>query len=241
MDLLTLTLLAVVALAACTCHGAVGFGSGPLLVPVLLLVTEPTAAVAAALFVGISVNVLQFIAERRRPWAPARRLRKLWLTALPAAGAGALVAGELDSRLQAALVLIAVAGSGAALLLPVGPLPTGALAPGGVLAGFCAALTGVFGPLLGAFATAAGYRGDDLRDGIGASFVVVGTTALAATLVRPGAAGGLALGAAMLAPAVAGHALGRRTYVRLGPAGHRRAVLAAVAVGGGTALVGTLA
>ena len=48
---------------------------------------------------------------------------------------------------------------------------------------------------LGALATAAGHRGDELRDGIGASFVVVGAAALAATLTRPGAAGGLALAA----------------------------------------------
>jgi uncharacterized membrane protein YfcA len=119
-------------------------------------------------------------------------------------------------------------------------LPAAVLALGGAFAGFCAALTGIFGPLLGGLLLAAGCRGAALRDAIGASFLVVGACAVAATLALAPRWEGVALGAALLAPAIAGHTLGRRLFAQLSPRAHRRAVVAAVLVGAGAALAPAL-
>ena len=139
------------------------------------------------------------------------------------------------------MVALALVACGAAAFLRPAALPAPALVAGGALAGFSAALTGVFGPLLGALLLAAGCRGADLRDAIGASFLVVGACAVATTLVLFPGWDGLLLAAALLPAAVAGHALGDRLFSRLSPRAHRRAVVAAVLAGACAALAPALA
>jgi uncharacterized membrane protein YfcA len=234
--------LALVALtfAACALHATVGFGSGPLLMPLLLVLTTPTRAVVCAISVGIVVNALQLGAERRRPRPSLRTLWPLLGAALPGATLGALVADRLDHRLVAAALAVALLLCGVALVAAPRRLPPWALAVGGALAGFSAALTGVFGPALGVLITGTGSRGDVLRDGIGASFLTIGACAIAATLAvsaGTGAATGLLLAAALTPPAVAGHAAGRSGFVHLSDGAHRAAVLGAVGVGCAAALV----
>jgi hypothetical protein len=85
----TLLAIAITTLVAASLHSAVGFGSGPLLVPVLLLGVDPATAVVAAVAVGMEVNLLQLAAERRRPTIATRRLLPVWLAAPPGAVAGA--------------------------------------------------------------------------------------------------------------------------------------------------------
>jgi len=238
--------LALVALtvAACALHATVGFGSGPLLMPLLLALTTPGRAVVTAVGVGMVVNGLQLGAERRRPRPPLRTLWPLLAAALPGAALGALVAGRLDHRAVAVALAVALLACGAALLVAPRRLPPPALAAGGAIAGFSAALTGVFGPALGVLVAGTGSRGDALRDGIGASFLLVGACAIAATLAvgsGTGAARGLLLAAALALPAAAGHAVGRRGFVRLTDRRHRAAVLGAVALGCAAALVPLLA
>jgi uncharacterized membrane protein YfcA len=220
--------------AACALHATVGFGSGPLLMPLLLTLTTPARAVVAAIGVGMVVNVLQLVAERRRPRPPMGALWPLLVAALPGAALGALVADRLDHRAVAVALAVALLACGVALVAAPQRLPPPALAAGGAVAGFSAALTGVFGPALGVLVVATGCRGDALRDGIGASFLVVGACAIAATLAvtsGTGAATGLLLTAALALPAAAGHAVGRSGFVRLTDRAHRAAVLGAVAVG----------
>jgi hypothetical protein len=161
--------LALVALtfAACALHAAVGFGSGPLLMPLLLTLTTSARAVVAAVGVGMVVNVLQLVAERRRPRPPLRTLWPLLAAALPGAALGALVADRLDHRAVAVALAVALLACGVALIAAPRRLPPPALAAGGAVAGFSAALTGVFGPALGVMVIATGGRGDALRDGIG--------------------------------------------------------------------------
>ncbi|WP_027006137.1 TSUP family transporter [Conexibacter woesei] len=225
--------------AACALHATVGFGSGPLLMPLLLALTTPARAVVAAVGVGVGmvVNGLQLGAERRRPQLPVRRLWPLLASAVPGAALGALVAGRLDHRAVAVALAIALLISGAALVAAPHRLAPGVLAGGGIVAGFSAALTGVFGPVLGVMVTGAGCRGDALRDGIGASFLVVGTCAIAATLAVSGGATGLLLAVALTPPAAAGHAVGRGGFARLTERTHRAAVLGAVAAGCAAALL----
>jgi uncharacterized membrane protein YfcA len=232
--------LVTLTFAACALHAAVGFGSGPLLMPLLLALTTPARAVVAAVGVGMVVNALQLSAERRRPRPPVRTLGPLLAAAFPGAALGALVADRLDHRAVAIALAVALLLCGVALVVAPRRLPPAALAAGGVVAGFSAALTGVFGPVLGVLVTGAGCRGDALRDGIGASFLVVGACAIAGTLAvgsGTGAATGLLLAAGLAPPAAAGHAVGRGGFVRLTERTHRSAVLGAVGLGCAAALL----
>lgn len=232
--------LVTVTVIAAAVHAALGFGSGPLMVPVLLAVVEPAVAVVAAILVGIAVNVLQLIAERRRPQVAVRKLVPLWLAAVPGGVAGALAAGALSSTALAVVVAAVLMLSAMTLFLHPAPsirLPAAAMAGAGVVAGATAALTGIFGPLLGVVLVAAGERGAALRDGLGASFLVVGTTTIVISLFLTGAWSGFPVAGALLLPAVVGYLIGRRGAGRLAPGAQRRAVLVAVLTGAGFALV----
>jgi uncharacterized membrane protein YfcA len=237
----TLLLVVLVSLAASCVHAAVGFGSGPLLVPVLLLLVDPGTAVVAAVAVGMEVNALQLAAERRRPRIATRQLLPVWLAAPPGALAGALLAEQLDRSALSVIVAVALLGCATAALAAPPALPRPALAGGGALAGLSAALTGVFGPVLGLLLLAAGCRGDALRDGIGASFLVVGACAIAAALAVGAAWPDAGLAVALALPAAAGHALGRRAAQRLGAGAQRAGVLATVAIGSLIAVAGAVA
>jgi uncharacterized membrane protein YfcA len=239
-DVLALVALTV---AACALHGAVGFGSGPLLMPLLLALTTPARAVVVAVGVGMVVNALALGAEHRRPRPPLRTLAPVLVAAVPGAALGALVAGELQRQTVSVALAVALLACGGLLVVKPQRLPAPLLAIGGAVAGCSAALTGVFGPALGVLVTGTGARGDALRDGIGASFLVIGTCAIAATVVvaPDAAATGLVLVAALAVPAGAGHDIGRRGFRHLTDRTHRAAVLGAVVVGCAAALVPLIA
>ncbi len=228
-----------VTLLAGAVHSALGFGSGPLLVPVLLVQYEPAVAVVCALLVGMGVNLLQLVAERRHPRISVRRLRVLWIGAAPGCLAGALLAGELDATTLSVVVAVALVVSAIALILTPSrsiTLPPAAMAVAGVATGASAALTGIFGPILGMILMAAGLREEELRDGLGASFLIVGAIAVCASLILTGEWSGLTLAGALMVPAAAGQVLGRRIAGRMQPRQQRRAVLLAVLMAAGVAL-----
>lgn len=234
-----LVVLALVTVLAAAVHSALGFGSGPLLVPVLLLVADPAIAVVTAVLVGMAVNVLALATEGRRPSVPARHLSPLWVAALPGCAAGSALVEAIPVEALAATVSVLLVLSATPLFLSPSlalPLPPSAMAVAGTVTGASAALTGVFGPLLAVFLVAAGERGAALRDSLGVSFLVVGAAAVTASLAITASWAGLWLAAALLAPAAAGYVLGRRAAQRLAPPVQRRAVLVAVLTGAGIAL-----
>lgn len=228
-----------VAVLAAGIHATLGFGSGPLLVPVLLAVVEPAVAVLAAVLVGMAVNLLQLLVERRRPDVAVRRLLPLWIAAVPGCVAGALVAELISATALAVIVASGLVFSAITLFLRPAPsvrLSPGVMATAGAVTGASAALTGIFGPLLGVVSVASGDRGPALRDGVGASFLIVGATAVVASLAVTGAWSAFAVAGALLLPAGGGYLLGRRSSGRLAPDMQRRAVLLAVLAGAGFAL-----
>ncbi|CAA9479346.1 MAG: hypothetical protein AVDCRST_MAG69-675 [uncultured Solirubrobacteraceae bacterium] len=238
-ELLPWILLAGVTVVAAAVHAALGFGSGPLTVPVLLTVVEPTIAVVVAVLIGMAVNVMQLLTERRRPHVAVRRLLPLWLAALPGCVAGAVLAGTIPATALAMIVALLLILSATTLFVhPASAirLPPPVMALAGLVTGASAALTGIFGPLLGVVLVAAGERGATLRDGLGASFLVIGTAAVIASLAVTGASSAFAVAAVLLLPAGAGYVLGRRGARRLAPRTQRRAVLLAVLTGAGFAL-----
>lgn len=234
-DPLFLLILAAVAVGAAAVHSAIGFGSGPLMAPVLLLAFDPPAAV----LVGMVVNFLQLSAERRLPRVPVGRLMPLWLRALPGCLIGALLVEEVSTTVLAAMVagvLIVTAAGLFSSPSTVIPTPPSAMAAAGAMAGASAALTGIFGPLLSVVLVAGGEGKDELRDGVGASFLVVGAMTVAASLSATGEWTAVSVAGMLTVPAAAGYALGRRGARRLDPPGQRRAVLAAVMTGAVVAL-----
>ena len=238
-DPLVLVVLAVATIAAAAVHSALGFGSGPLLVPVLLLAFDPAVAVIAAVLVGMAVNWLQLATERRRPRVPVRRLAPLWLGAPFGCLAGALLAERTPATALAVAIAAALILSAATLFLsPSSGLEVSPprMAAAGVVTGASAALTGIFGPLLGVVLVAAGESGGALRDGLGASFLVIGAVAVTASLVVSAQWSALAVAGGLALPAAAGYMIGRRGAGWLSPAGQRRAVLLAVLAGAALAL-----
>lgn len=238
-DPLLLVLLATVTVAAAAVHSALGFGSGPLLVPVLLFAFDPAVAVLSAVLVGMVVNVLQLGTEGRRPRVPVRRLLPLWSGAAPGCVAGAVLAGEISATALAVIVAIALIVSATTLFfspsagLAISPP---AMAVAGTVTGASAALTGIFGPLLGVVLVAAGERETRLRDGLGASFLVVGAVAVVASLAVSSEWSAFAIAGMLTPPAVAGYLIGRRGARWLEPVKQRRAVLLAVLTGAAVAL-----
>jgi uncharacterized membrane protein YfcA len=238
-DPVLLVALAGVTVVAAVIHAALGFGSGPLLVPVLLLAFEPAVAVLSAVLVGMVVNVLQLVTEGRRPQVPVRRLLPLWAGALPGCAAGALVAGRISATTLALILAVALILSAASLFFsPADGIAISGrqMAIAGAVTGASAALTGILGPLLGVVLVAAGEHGRRLRDGLGASFLVVGGLAVATSLVLSGAWSAFAVAGTLSMPAAAGYLLGRRGAGLLGPVTQRRAVLLAVLTGAALAL-----
>lgn len=226
--------LALVTVVAAAVHSALGFGSGPLLVPVLLFAFDPSVAVLSAVLVGMVVNLLQLTTEGRRPSVPARRLLPLWLGAVPGCVAGALLLPEMPVAVLSVVIAVALLLSAASLFFTAsvtfGTAPPARLLAG-AMTGASAALTGIFGPLLGVILIAGGERGQPLRDGLGASFLVVGATAVVASLAVTGAWSAFAVAGALIVPAALGYALGRRGAGLLSPVRQRRAVLLAVLAG----------
>lgn len=239
-DALLLITLALVTVAAAAVHSALGFGSGPLLVPVLLVAFDPAVAVVSAVLIGMVVNVLQLATEGRPPHVPVRRLVPLWLGAPIGCLGGALLADQISATVLAVVIALALILSAATLFLSpsagfaVSPLR---MAGAGVATGASAALTGIFGPLLGVILVGAGESGKSLRDGLGASFLVIGAVAVVASLAVSARWFAVAVAGALILPATVGYLIGRRSAGWLGPVAQRRAVLAAVLAGAALALV----
>ena len=238
-DPLLLLILAAVTVGAAAVHSAIGFGSGPLMVPVLLLAFDPPVAVLSAVVIGMVVNLLQLSAERRRPRVHVGRLLPLWLGAVPGCVIGALLVEDISTTALAVMVagvLLLIAAGLFASPSTVIPTPPPAMAGVGAVAGASAALTGIFGPLLSVVLVAAGERADELRDGVGASFLVVGAMTVVASLSATSDWTAVSVAGMLALPAAAGYVLGRRGARLLDPAGQRRAVLAAVVTGAVVAL-----
>lgn len=231
--------LVAVTVGAAAVHSALGFGSGPLLVPALLLAFDPAVAVLSAVLVGMMVNVLQLATEAGRPHVRMRRLAPLWLAAPVGSVMGALIAKEMAETALAVVVATALILSAATLFRAPSAgarIPPWGMACAGAAIGASAALTGIFGPLLGVVLVAAGEQGRPLRDGLGASFVVVGTVTVVASLIVSAPWSAFAIAGMLALPAAIGYLLGRRGARWLEPVKQRRAVLLAVLTGAAVSL-----
>lgn len=228
-------------LVAGAVHSSVGFGFAIVAAPVLAATADPASVPATLAVVGLLVNLLMLVGERRRPEVLVRPAVLLTVWSLPGLALGALVLRVASADVLRALVAVAVLGAVAANVrarkLGAGavraPATSPATAGAGTASGALAASTGLNGPplvlhLLGR-ATAA-----QMRDTLAAIFLASGVLTIAALLAAGtfDPQGGL-LG--LTAAAALGWLAGRWVFARIAQH-HEAASLAVLALGAALAL-----
>jgi uncharacterized membrane protein YfcA len=217
-----LALAAIAALAGAALQSAGGFGFALVLGPALVAARGPQEAVTALLVLGVVLNLLVLLAERRKPAVRWGDVAPMAAAALPGLAAGAaLVEAMSKSTLQ---IVIGVAVLAAALVararqsIAQRPLPRATTLPAGLLAGTLTTSTGVNGPPLVLWLQARGARPLEVRDSLAAGFAflnVAGALAIGVTGGFTSTLDGRAL-ALLLPLTVLGHAAGRRVLDGLG-------------------------
>ena len=241
-----MALLLIATLAGATLQSAAGFGFALVLAPAALAVLEPDEAITTLLALGLALNLLILLSERRPRMLLSTELRPLLAWAMPGVIIGVLVLAAVERpELQiavGALVIVAVGsrflggaaeGGGGGLLRAAAGLSTGVLTT----------TTGTSGPPLLLWFERIGATPAELRDSLSASFLVLngfGTLALLAP-------GGAALEidplrvAILLVVTLIGQRFGRAIFLRLDPALFRRVGFVLVLAAGLASIVAGLA
>jgi uncharacterized protein len=238
-----MSVLAVVAagavMAGAAVQSAIGFGFALVAAPLLYAAApSPEQAVGLMTVLGLEVNLLTLLAERRRPAPVWRDVVAVVLWSLPGALAGVAVLRALDDLalqlLVTAGVLVALAlnlrasratGTGAAR-----PVPRWARPLAGLASGALNTSTSTGGPPVVLLLMARGLRPQVIRDTlvtsfIGFAFVSAAALALTATDDAVPDAGWLA---ALVPLTAAGQLAGRRLFGRLAAGRSYERVLAGV-------------
>ena len=238
-----LALLIVAVGSGAALQSATGFGFSLLSAPLLYALLDPKPALGLLAALGLVVNLMTLLTERRRPHPLTREVITLVGWALPGALLGVVVLRSLDA---VALQLLLSAGVVATLaarhlatqrsaFVPVladGPLPRAPWAApvAGLLAGALSTSTSTSGPPLLLHLLGRGARPSVVRDTLTACFVSLGlVTPLALLVTRTTEAVPEALHVAVLMPAVVvGHLAGRRLFAHLAHGNRYEVVVTAV-------------
>ncbi len=225
-----LALLFAAVASGAALQSATGFGFSLLAAPLLFAVLDPQPAIGLLAALGLTVNLMTLLTERRRPHPLVGEVVVLVGFALPGALLGVVVLRSLDA---VALQLLLSAGVIATLLarhlasrrsafVPVladgiRPRSTPAAAVAGLLAGALSTSTSTSGPPLLLHLIGRGARPSVVRDTLTACFLALGlVTPLALLVTRTTEAIPEAAHVAVLIPAVVlGHVAGRRMFARL--------------------------
>ena len=239
--MLALLVLAVGAGAAL--QSATGFGFSLLSAPLLYAVLDPQPAVGLLAALGLIVNLMTLLTERRRPRPLVREVVTLVGWATPGALLGVLVLRSLDA---VALQLLLSAGVVATLaarhlatrrsafvpVLPEGPRPRAPWAAplAGTLAGALSTSTSTSGPPLLLHLLGRGARPSVVRDTLTACFLSLGLITPLALLVTwtTEAVPERRHLVALIPATVVGHLAGRRAFAHLAHGDRYEAVVTAV-------------
>jgi uncharacterized protein len=225
MSLLAVAAACAVA-AGAALQSAVGFGFALVAAPLLFAAApSPEQAVGLMVVLGLEVNLLTLLAERRRPDPEWPDVVAVVAWSLPGALAGVAVLRALDAL---ALQLLVTAGVLAALAVHVrAPVRSGAGVTwwgrplAGLASGALSTSTSTGGPPVVLLLMARGLRPHVVRDTLTATFVgLAAVSAAALALTGTGEAVPDAAWLAALVPATAaGQLAGRPVFARLA-AGH---------------------
>lgn len=240
---MTLALVCAGALAAASVQATAGIGFALVLTPVMFAVLSPTGAIVTVTVLGLELNLLVLLAERRRPRVAWRELVPILVAAAPGTVCGVLVLRALPKPvLQVTVGLALIVAATLLARRRVEPVPTGSgSAPSRLAVGFTTGVlttsTGVSGPPLALWLASTRLTPAELRDSLSALFVAIGVIGFASLAPVLGRAHlDASLVAAGLACVVGGHAIGRRAFARI-EARRFRPLLLLIIVAAGVASV----
>jgi uncharacterized membrane protein YfcA len=221
----TVALLAIGALAAACVQATTGIGFALVLSPILFAVLTPAGVIVAVTALGLELNLLVLLAERRRPRVAWPELVPILLASVPGSMCGVLLLRTLPkAALQVAVGVALIVAAGLLLRRRAArrDLPRSGGLGGRLAIGFgtgaLATSTGVSGPPLALWLARTRLSPGEVRDSLSASFLVLGAIAFA-TLVPVLHRADLSAGelAAGLTCVLVGHAVGSRAFARLDP------------------------
>lgn len=239
---MTFALVAVGALGAACVQATTGIGFALVLTPALFALLSPEGAIVTVTGLGLVLNLLVLLGERRRPRVAWGELGPILAAAVPGTVCGVLLLRALPKPvLQVGVGLAVIA---AALLRARAPAVAArrASAPARLTLGFATGAlstsAGVSGPPLALWLSRRGLGPAELRDSLSAIFLGLGVIAgLALIPVVGDARLDPALLGTALAAVVAGHALGSRLFVRLHPDRFEPLLLLVILVAGVASVV----
>lgn len=241
-------LLIIATLAGATLQSAAGFGFALVLAPAAFAVLDPDEAVTTLLLLGLWLNLLVLFGERRRAEPLADELKRLIAWAVPGLVVGVIVLALLERpELQVAVGVLVIAAVG---LRMGGGVEAGEGEPSAALraatgfsTGVLTTTTGTSGPPLVLWLERIGATPGELRDTLGASFLVLDVLGAAALLVPGGA--DLSLDAAhsvvLVAVTLVGQLLGKAIFARLRQEAFRRVAFLLVLATGLASIVAGIA
>jgi uncharacterized membrane protein YfcA len=207
-------------LAACV-QSTTGLGFALILTPIVFALQSPMAAILIVTALGLGLNVLVLLGERRRPRVAWGEVAPILLSATPGAVCGLIVLRALPKpTLQVAvgvLVVLAALVGVRARRTQQADAESGSSSARlaiGFTTGALTTATGVSGPPLALWLARRGLAPGEVRDTLSAMFFAIGVIALLLLLPRDVHLNPLLL-VAGLACVVAGHALGSRAFVRI--------------------------
>jgi uncharacterized protein len=230
------------ALVAACVQATTGLGFALVLTPVMFALLSPIAAIVTVTALGLELNLLVLVGERRRPRVAWRELGPILAAAIPGSVCGVLLLRALPKPILQVSVGAAVLAA-AVLRLRRRRASVGSGSAAGRLAigfttGVMTTSTGVSGPPLALWLSRRGLGPGEMRDSLSAIFLAIGVVAfltLAPFLRR--AHLDPALLAVGLSCVLAGHALGSRAFARLQTARFEPLLFAVIVCAGVASIV----
>jgi uncharacterized membrane protein YfcA len=232
-----------------------GLGFALVLTPVLFALLSPAGAILTATVLGVELNLLVLLAERRRPRVAWNEILPLLAAAVPGTIVGLLLLRALSKpvlQVTVGLAVLAAAALRARATRDRAAGERGAIADRngsgaassharlalGFTSGALTTSTGVSGPPLALWLARRGLSPAELRDSLSAVFLAIGIAGLVALIPLVHRAHldpvQIAVGVACV---IGGHAVGSRAFARLSPRRFEPLLLAVIVAAGIASIV----
>jgi uncharacterized membrane protein YfcA len=239
---MTLALVGLSVIAAACVQSTTGLGFALVLSPVVFAVLSPAAAIITVTGLGLALNLLVLIGERRRPRIAWREVLPILVAVAPGAVCGVIVLRGLPKpalQLGVGIVLLSAVllGHVRRPSVPAREDSVAARLAIGLTAGVLTTSSGISGPPIALWLSRTGLSPAEVRDSLSATFLAIGLIACVALVPVVHRAH---LDPALVVPALicvaGGHALGRRAFSRV-QRGRFEALLRALIVCAGAASI----
>jgi len=235
-------------LAGALLQSAVGFGFALVCAPLLFAAIGPVQAVGLLTVLGLQINVMTLLGERRRPQPLGDLVVRLLAWSLPGMLVGVAVLRSVDALVLQVLLTLTVFATLLArwrvqrASAEPRPAPSWAPPATGLAAGALCLTTSTAGPAIVLLLLGRGHRPVSVRDTLTVTFLglaILTTAVLAATGTTAAIPGAAAL-AVTVPLTAAGQLLGRRLFVRLEAGSYETALTAVLVVSAAVGLLSAL-